>query len=280
MTTRAMNIVQTDFAAMSMAERVRHFEVEGYVLLPALIDKHQVARLSAELADLPMNAADYSAAQTSAATPPQWHSRAVAELIGHPPMIAFLRELMGDDIVFTRAHFARSHPGHPGISLHTDGQPYGSSIFDWEGSSPVMVRALYYLHDLTPERSPFRIVPRSHISFHADANPYLRYESHPGEVTICAKAGDGLVFAVRAFHGTHPNVSDGPREMVQYGYRPGWAGPVQPIPEWDPELVASAPQSARPFLQSRNKADWKWELENKPKDMKTYARGIDPQRWA
>jgi hypothetical protein len=79
----------------------------------------------------------------------------------------FLRALFGDEIVFMTYGYARSEPGHPGISLHTDGQPYGSRIFGYEGSCPCHVRVLYYLDDLTTEVSPFRVVPRSHLSMHA-----------------------------------------------------------------------------------------------------------------
>ena len=38
------------------------------------------------------------------------------------------------------------------------GSPMGREIFGYEGSVPVMVRVLYYLDDLTPEVSPFRVV--------------------------------------------------------------------------------------------------------------------------
>src|SRR5437867_5268158 len=40
--------------------------------------------------------------------------------------------------IFMTYEYARSEPGHPGISLHTDGQPYGSPIFGYECSCPVM----------------------------------------------------------------------------------------------------------------------------------------------
>src|SRR5574339_209398 len=95
--------------------------------------------------------------------------RKITELIANPPAIKFLREVFGDDVVMMTYSYARSEPGHPGISLHADGQPYGSRIFGYEGSCPWLVRVLYYLDDLTPEVSPFRVVPRSHLAMHADA---------------------------------------------------------------------------------------------------------------
>ena len=274
-----MKIDQTDFASFSVGRRIRHFEVEGFVVLPGALDGREIGRLKSELAEVEMMGRSYSDRQTESKEQPQWLSRAVAELIGHAPVIEFLSALFGPDIVFTKGAFQRTLPGSPPISMHTDGHPYGSSIFDYEGSSPRLVRVIYYLDDLPPTRAPFRLVPRSHLSFHADANPYLRYESHPAEITLCLKAGSALVFPKDLFHATHPNVDTVPREMVQFGYRPGWAGPVLPMSEWDTELVAAAPEQARPFLQSLNKTGGRWELEHKPKNMPIDAPGIDPHRW-
>lgn len=99
-----------------------------------------------------------------------------------------------------------SKPGHPGISLHTDGQPYGSNIFGYAGSSPVQIRVLYYLDDLTADVSPFLVVPRSHLSLHDDANPYTRYAAHSEQVAVPAKAGSAVFLNHRCFHGNCPNV--------------------------------------------------------------------------
>ena len=131
---------------------------------------------------------------------------AITELIAYPPTVQFLERVFGDDVVFMTYEYARSEPGHPGISLHTDGQPYGSSTFGYECSCPVMIKVLYYLDDLTPDISPFSVFPRSHLSLHADGNPYTRYETHPDLVMVTATAGSALLLHPRVFHGTYPNV--------------------------------------------------------------------------
>ena len=274
-----MTVDTTDFGSFALADQIRHLEMEGFVVLPDMLDADHIARLKAELADMPMKSKPYSEYLTTGQGEPQFFSRAVAELIGHPPMVAFLKALMGPDIVFTRGFFQRTNPGSPGISLHTDGQPFGSSIFDYEGSSPRLLRVLYYLDDLIPERAPFRLIPRSHLSFHAQANPYVRYKSHPEEITLCARAGSAVLIPIDLFHATHPNTDRKPRELIQFGYRPAWAGPIQPMEEWDAEWVASAPEQAKPFLQSLNTTGNVWQLEHKPKGMQTEAPGINPSRW-
>jgi len=274
-----MHIDETDFSSMSRAEQIRSLEVEGYVVFPGLLTPDWIERVKTGLADVEMEHTSYSTQQTRAVVQPQWSSPAVAELIAYPPMIDFLTDLMGEDIVFTRGFFQRSLPNCPGISMHTDGQPHGSDLFGYEGSCLRLVRVLYYLDELTPERAPLRVIPRSHISFHGDASPYVRYKSHPEEVTLVAPAGTAVVIASLTLHATHPNYDSEPRELLQLGYRPAWAGPIQPVDDWDPELVAAAPDVARPFLQSLNTTGFQWVQPHKPEGMKTEATGINPSRW-
>lgn len=274
------NLDSTDFTGMTRSEQLRHFEVEGYLIMPQILDAETVTRLKRELADAEMTHKSYSVYQTTGVKQPQWHSRAVCELIGFPPMIEFLKELLGSDIVFTRGFFQRTLPGSPPISMHTDGQPHGSDLFGFEGSCPKLMRVLYYLDDLTARRAPFRVIPRSHLSFHADANPYIRYKYHPKELTLTCPAGSAVLIPALVFHGTHPNVDPQPRELIQFGYRPAWGGPIQPMEEWDQELVAGAPDIAKPFLQSLNTTGVQWVQPHKPIDMKTESDAIDPDRWS
>ena len=274
-----MNVDDTNFASMTRPQQIRSLEVEGYVVFPRILDGDQIARIKRELANTEMGHTSYSVNQKRAVTQPQWHSPAVAELIGFPPMIDFLTDMLGPDIIFTRGFFQRTLPGTPGISIHTDGQPHGSDLFGYEGSCPRLLRVLYYLDELTPQRAPFRLIPRSHLSFHAQASPYVRYTSHPEEITIVAPAGTAVVVPSMLLHGSHPNRDSNLRELVQLGYRPAWAGPIQPVDEWDPKLVASAPEIARPFLKSLNTTSAEWKQPHKPEGMKSAAPGINPSRW-
>src|SRR5579872_7367549 len=274
-----MNIVTTNFDAMPPHERLKHLELQGFVVLPHLLDASTIARLKSELADLPMNAAPYSPEQTFAATPPQWHSRALAELIGYPPLIEFLRLALGDDIIFMLGHCVRSGPGVPGLTLHSDYEPYGSQLHGMDESSPVTVRVLIYLDDLTPERAPFTFLPYSHLTLHEHGNTYVRYDKHPDMITVCLEAGSAVVFNVRAFHGTHPNTTpDFTRGMIELAYRPAWARSAAPVAEWDADLVAGAPEIAKPFLRGRN-AGPKEPPPTPVIDARQGIPGVSPRRW-
>ena len=149
------HIDDRDWSTLTRSERVRQIEVEGYLLLPDLLSTEDIAALKAQSTQFETIPVDYSPHQLTRQNI-QFEGGSVTELIGHPVTIGFLAELFGDDIILMSYSYSRSEPGHPGISLHTDGQPYGSEIFGYEGSCPFAVRVLYYLDDLTREVSPSR----------------------------------------------------------------------------------------------------------------------------
>ena len=193
MTTTMESIIDArDWSTLTLGERIRMIEVEGYLVLPDLLDGEQLAALKTEVHKLDTTPTDYSDRQRGHSHL-EFAGGVLTDLIAHPPTIDFLRELFGSEILMSHYGYARSEPGHPGISLHTDGQPYGSKIFGFEGSVPALVRVLYYLDDLTPDVSPFRVIPRSHISLHADGNSYKRFESHPEEVMVTCRAGSAVL---------------------------------------------------------------------------------------
>jgi hypothetical protein len=106
-----------------------------------------------------------------------------------------------------------------------------------------------------------------------------RYKWHPEEITLVVPAGSAVLVPSMLQHGSHPNKDTQPRALLQLGYRPAWAGPIQPVEEWEPGLVEAAPEIARPFLKSLNTTGFEWEQQNKPAGMQTEAPGINPSRW-
>ncbi len=267
-----------DWSVLTLGERIRMLEVEGYLVLPDLLTKKEIAGLKQETARFETKAVDYSVHQQVRPNV-QFVGGAITRLAAHAPTLEFLRAVMGDEIIMMSYHYARSEPGHPGISLHADGQPYGSEIFGYEGSCPWLVRVLYYLDDLTPDVSPFCVVPHSHLSLHPDANPYLRYHSHPEQVMVPAKAGSAVLINHRVFHGNYPNTGTRARELLAIGYRPGWAGPIQPVEPWEAAEVAKLPPEVQTVFGDRSQRLWDFGGGNKPANMKREAPGMNPSRW-
>lgn len=274
----ALKIDDRDWSALTLGERIRQVELEGYLVIPDLLSPDHLTRLKVQADAFETVGRDYSERQRSR-NRIQFEGGAVTDLIAHPPTIAFLRELFGDEIIFISYVYDRSEPGTPGISLHTDGQPYGSAIFGYNGSCPFTVRVLYYLDDLTLDVSPFRVVPRSHLCMHADANPYRRYESHPEQVIVPCRAGSALFLNHRTFHGTCPNAGDRSRAVLAIAYRPAWAGPVAEALPWDPADLTELPPHVRPFFRDPNTRHWAFDVGNKPANMAREAPGMNPSRW-
>lgn len=269
----------TDWSALSTAQRIKHLEIEGYVVFPPLIEASTIAEIKAELDRLPTVATDYSENQRGFSNVQWTDSPRAIELIAQPTIIEFLTTLFGDELVCMSCVFALSRPGHPGIAIHTDAQPYGSKIFGMQASAPRLVRVLWYLDDLTPEKSPLLVIPHSHLSLHADANPYKRYLAHPEAVMVCCPAGSVAIINQSIFHANYPNRSSEDRRLLAIAYRPAWSPPIVEVPEWPAEKVASLPEHVRRLFKSPNTRNFDFDVPNRPANMASEAPGINPSRW-
>lgn len=271
--------VHTDWNALSTGARIRAIEVDGYVVIPDLLDATQLEPIREELDRLPTTATDYSENQRGCSHVQWTDSPHAIRVIALPRMIDFLTTLFGDELICTSCTYAVSRPGHPGIAIHTDAQPYGSAIFGMQASSPCLVRVLYYLDDLTPECSPFKVIPGSHLSLHADGNPYHRYLSHRDEVMVTCRAGSAVIINQKVFHANYPNYSNRDRRMLAIAYRPAWAGPIADVPDYPADRVALLPLEVRPYFKSLNTRKINFNVPNRPDDMLLHANGISPSRY-
>jgi len=270
--------VETDWASLSDAERVRSIEVDGYAVIPDLLSGDRLESIRVELGRLPTTGTDYSEHQRGCSDVQWTNSPTAIAVIALPELTVLLTTLFGDDLICTSCVYAVSQPGHPGIALHTDAQPYGSKIFGMQASSPCLVRVLYYLDDLTPERSPFKVIPGSHLSLHADGNPYRRYLSHDDEEMVTCRAGSAVIINQKVFHANYPNYSDSDRRMLAIAYRPAWAGPIADVPDYPADQVARLPGNVRPFFRNLNTRRIEFAVPNRTPNMLRRAPGISPRR--
>ena len=269
-----------DWSKLTLGQRIQHLEVEGYVVVPDLLDADHIARLKAQTSQFETTHVDYSVHQRGRSSI-QFAGGPVSELISYPPMIEFLKELCGDQIVLMSYDYSRSEPGHPGISLHCDGQPWGSRIFSAEYTCPKIIRVLYYLDDLIPEVSPFRVVPRSHLSYHDQANPYLRYAEHPEEMMVTCKAGAAVLFNNYVFPRQLPKRRDLPtRGAAALLPTDVWAGPAGRSGALGSRMkLPNSPRLVRELMGDRSARIWIYEGGNKPPNMPHEAPGMNPSRW-
>ena len=135
-----MNIVTTDWRALSLPEQIRHLEVEGYVVLPDALTPEKVEELRLETVYLPTKRSIYDDRQGNATCQPQWHGTGLGKLIANPPVIQFLERVIGPDIIFFSGGYRYYTPGAIGVAMHTDGYPYGSNLGGYLWTAPVIVR--------------------------------------------------------------------------------------------------------------------------------------------
>ena len=69
---------------------------------------------------------------------------------------------------------------------------------------------------------------------------------------ILAKAGDAVMFHCCTIHGGGVMQSQRARPSVFLSYRPGWAAPLHPVPEWPEAVVAKASPELRALLVGQN----------------------------
>ena len=276
---RANRVTDGHWCGLTRPQQFRSLELEGFVVIPDLLSEELVEEIREETSRLPTTAVDYSEHQRYFSDVQWTDSPHATSVIALPATVEFLEELLGDELICTSCAYAESRPGHTGISFHTDAQPYGNKTSGVLTSSPCLVRVLYYLDDLTPECSPFKVIPRSHVSLHSDANPYNRYLSHDDELMVTCRAGSAVIINQKVFHGNFPNYSDRIRRMLAIAYRPTWAGPIDDVPERDPEKVAGLPPAVQKYFRSLNTRTIDFDLPNRPDNMARHAAGISPGRW-
>ncbi|MDE2925689.1 MAG: phytanoyl-CoA dioxygenase family protein [Acidobacteriota bacterium] len=276
---RAKRVRESHWTGLTRAGQFRSIELEGFVVIPDLLSKELVEEIREETSRLPTTAVDYSEHQRYFPDVQWTDSPHATSVVALPAAVELLEELLGDELICTSCTYAESRPGHPGISIHTDAQPYGNQSSGVLTSSPCLVRVLYYLDDLTPECSPFKVIPRSHVSLHSDANPYNRYLSHGHELMVTCRAGSAVIINQKVFHGNFPNHSDRIRRMLAIAYRPAWAGPIDVVPERDPDKVSGLPAAVRKYFRSLNTRKIRFDFPNRPDNMARAAPGISPRRW-
>src|SRR5205823_4388965 len=85
----------------------------------------------------------------------------------------------------------------------------------------MMIRMIYFVHDVSKEQGAFCVVPASHKSNFK--SPYqLNQDSEPGMIGLEVKAGDAILFTENLRHGGFTNRSAQTRKTLHVGYGPHW----------------------------------------------------------
>jgi hypothetical protein len=94
--------------------------------------------------------------------------------------------------------------------------------FNAKGIDCMMVRMVYFVHDVGPEDGPFCVVPATHKS--SLVSPYGTHDAdvEPGMLSLPVKAGDAILFTENLRHGGRTIRSGRTRKTLHVGYGPFW----------------------------------------------------------
>ena len=85
----------------------------------------------------------------------------------------------------------------------------------------MMVRMVYFVHEVGPEQGPFCVVPATHKTNYL--SPYGKNpDNEPGMTGLPVEAGDAILFTENLRHGGLTNRSPQTRKTIHVGYGPPW----------------------------------------------------------
>jgi hypothetical protein len=213
---------------MNDAERYL-FDLQGYLVLPGVIDPDHLARLHASLDRIEaMDESEYpgNAHLNNPRTPSHLYITDILEfgevfypLIDQPEVLSRVAEAVGAPFRLNHAYLiSRWGGGYTGF--HLGGTPLAPCCnFRCHNGRffSTLVKVVYALTDCGPEDGCFAVIPGSHKS-----NFPRPFGSHPDEIPCKApvptRAGDAILFTEGLCHGSMVNTSGRPRRTLYYAY--------------------------------------------------------------
>jgi hypothetical protein len=224
------------------------FDVRGYLLMEAVLDRPTVARLRTAIDAQGLPPADMTIERQRFGQGGQlfrWDRR-FRDLIDHPVAVAVIADLIGPYVRLDHAYGLTMSPGTSGLGWHGPAEPFDASQYYLHRLGVArsgLLSLCWSLSDGHPGDGGFGCIPGSHrASFPLPAGA----ESLVTEVP--QPAGSLLVFTEALVHGTLPWRGTSTRWAVLYKYSPGstaWdPGPAAPA-----EVVATMSSRQRLFFQ-------------------------------
>lgn len=144
-------------------------------------------------------------------------------LVNHAPTMAYVHGVLQERPTINnseiRIRYKGNQSGTHGGS-RTSGRKYRYE-FTTKGIDAMMVRMVYFTHDVSNEQGAFCVVPASHktsLPCPYGHNP----DEEPGMIGLEVKAGDAIFFTENLRHGGLTNRSDQVRKTIHVGYGPHW----------------------------------------------------------
>lgn len=144
-------------------------------------------------------------------------------LINHAPTMAYIRAIVQERPTINNSEIRIRYKGNQS-GTHMGGPISGKYRYSYnaKGIDCMMVRMIYFTHDVGPDDGPFCVVPATHkSSLHS---PYGTTDAdvEPGMLSLPVKAGDAILFTENLRHGGRSIRSGRTRKTLHVGYGPFW----------------------------------------------------------
>lgn len=144
-------------------------------------------------------------------------------LVNHSKTMAYIRAIVQERPTINnselRVRYSGNYSGtHMGGPLS---QKYRYA-FNAKGIDCMMVRIIYFVHDVDADEGAFCVVPGTHKSNMASPYAGMEPQDEPGMIPLPVKVGDAILFTENLRHGGFPNKSEKTRKTLHVGYGPFW----------------------------------------------------------
>ena len=144
-------------------------------------------------------------------------------LVNHPPTLSYINAIVQERATINNSEIRIRYPGNQ-TGTHMGGQVSVKHAYAYnqDGINCMMVRMIYFVHDVGPEDGPFCVVPATHKSNMNAPYQGRNPDDEPGMIGLPARAGDGILFTENLRHGGLTNRAGTTRKTIHIGYGPFW----------------------------------------------------------
>ena len=144
-------------------------------------------------------------------------------LINHAPTMAYINTIVQERPTINNCEIRIRYPGNQ-TGSHMGG-PVGRKhryYYTSRGIDCMMVRMVYFVHDVGPDQGEFCVVPATHKTNLPSPYEGSDPDKEPGMIGLPVKAGDAIFFTENLRHGGLTNRSNQTRKTLHVGYGPFW----------------------------------------------------------
>ncbi|BAY60651.1 hypothetical protein NIES22_07100 [Calothrix brevissima NIES-22] len=188
---------------MLTEHQIEQFYKDGFLLIPSVWTKEQIVELRHTLINLFASEIQFKGDTPQLRIDIFARYKQLHWLIVHPPLVAALKSLLGNDFVYL-PEMAAHKSFYSSWHKDTTSQEAAGNIFQWQPNY-LMVEAAIYLQDNDEYGGGLDVIPGSHLYPDLRTNPaapefWQKITPTPSTYSVPSKAGDLVLFDFRIDH--------------------------------------------------------------------------------